>query len=143
MPLPAPFPLPAILGCGVVPFEAPKSDDGPIHPRAQLSNDCLIGSHTRIDERATLKHSIVGRQCTIGKGARILRSVIMDGVRIGDNAKVENCILGSHADIGERAQLRETDVGPHYVMAPNTESKNEKLVAEEEEHLDEPVSDSM
>ena len=143
MPLPAPFPLPAMLGCGVVPFEAPKSDDGPIHPRAQLSNDCLIGSHTRIDERATLKHSIVGRQCTIGKGARILRSVIMDGVRIGDNAKVENCILGSHADIGERAQLRETDVGPHYVMAPNTESKNEKLVAEEEEHLDEPVSDSM
>ena len=50
-------------------------------------------------------------------------------MRIGDNAKLENCIVGMHADIGERSQLRETDVGPRYVMAPSTESKNEKLVA--------------
>lgn len=130
MPLAAPFPLPATTGCGVVPFEPPKDDDARIHPRAQLSSDCLVGSYTRIDERATLKHAIVGRHCTIGKGVRILRSVLMDGVRVGDNAKIENCIIGLHADIGERAQLRETDVGPNYVMAPSAESKNEKLVAD-------------
>ena len=127
--LPAPFPLPVTTGCGTVPFEPPKDENGPIHPRAQLSNDCLIGSNTYIEERATLKHAILGRNCIIGKGARILRCVIMDGVRIGDNAKLENCIVGMHADIGERSQLRETDVGPRYVMAPSTESKNEKLVA--------------
>jgi len=126
--LAAPFPMPATLGCGTVPFEATKEDESPIHPRAQLSADCLVGTGTQIDERATIKHSILGRNCVIGKGARIMRSVLMDGVVVGDNAKLENCIVSSSAEIGERAQLKETDVGPRYLVPPNTESKNEKLV---------------
>ncbi|WFD19784.1 Translation initiation factor eIF-2B subunit gamma [Malassezia caprae] len=126
--LAAPFPLPATLGCGTVPFEAIKDDESPIHPRAQLSADCLVGTGTQIDERATIKHSILGRNCQIGKGVRIMRSVLMDGVVIGDNAKLENCIVSASAEIGERAQLKETDVAPKYVVPPSTESKNEKLV---------------
>ncbi|KOS12767.1 hypothetical protein Malapachy_1398 [Malassezia pachydermatis] len=129
--LPAPYPLPITAGCGTLPFEATKDEEGPIHARAQLSADCLLGAGTRIDERATVKQSIVGRNCTIGKGARILRSVLMDGVVVGDNAKLESCIVGLHANIGERSQLKETDVGPQFAVAPNTESKNEKLVAYE------------
>ncbi|WFD23415.1 Translation initiation factor eIF-2B subunit gamma [Malassezia equina] len=126
--LAAPFPLPATLGCGTVPFEAVKDDESPIHSRAQLSADCLVGTGTQIDERATIKHSILGRNCVIGKGVRIMRSVLMDGVVVGDNAKLDNCIVSAAAEIGERAQLKETDVGPKYVVSPNTESKNEKLV---------------
>ncbi|WFD27721.1 Translation initiation factor eIF-2B subunit gamma [Malassezia nana] len=126
--LAAPFPLPATLGCGNVPWEASRDEDSPIHPRAQLSADCLVGAGTQIDERATIKHSILGRNCVIGKGVRIMRSVLMEGVVVGDNAKLENCIVAAYGDIGERAQLKETDVGPKYAVAPNTESKNEKLV---------------
>lgn len=129
------FALPADAGCGAVPFEMPRDegDEGPIHPRAQLSADCLVGAGTQIEERATIKHSIIGRNCTIGKGARIMRSIIMDHVSIGDSAKLENCIVGIDAEIGDRAQLRESDVGPQHVVPRGTESKNEKLVAYTEE----------
>ena len=65
----------------------------------------------------------------MGKNVRIMRSILMDGVRVGDNAKLENCIVGTQAEIGDRAQLKETDVGPYYVVPRGAESKNEKLVA--------------
>lgn len=139
--LPAPFPTPAMAGCGVLPFEAPRDGDSMIHARAQLSADCLVGVGVRIDERATIKQSILGRHCVIGKGARILRSVLMDGVVVGDNAKLENCIVGCHANIGEKSQLKETDVGPQFVVVAGTESKNEKLVAYDDDDEIDPDSE--
>lgn len=127
------YPLPTATGNGTVPFEMPKdAEQGPIHPRAQLSADCIVGAGTRIDERATVKHSLLGRNCMIGKNVRIMRSIVMDGVHIGDNAKLENCIVGTSASIGDRCQLKETDVGPHYAVERGTESKNEKLVTYED-----------
>lgn len=140
----AQYPLPWSPGCGTITSGSTpgKDADGPIHPRAQLSGDCILGAGTRIDERATIKQSILGRNCTIGKNARIMRSILMDGVVVGDNAKLENCIVGAHASIGERSQLRETDVGPQYVMARGGESKNEKLVAYDEASQDEDESDA-
>lgn len=125
------YPLPVVAGSGAVPFEMPRDagDAAPIHARAQLSADCMVGAGTQIDERATIKHSILGRQCVVGKNVRIMRSILMDGVRVGDNAKLENCIVGTQAEIGDRAQLKETDVGPYYVVPRGAESKNEKLVA--------------
>lgn len=137
------YPLPVVAGSGSVPFEQPQAapENAPIHPKAQLSMDCIVGAGTRIDERTTIKHSILGRNCIIGKGARIMRSILMDGVHVGDNAKIENCIVGAQASIGDRSQLKETDVGPQYAVPRGAESKNEKLVAyedsEEEEEEDE------
>ena len=105
----------------------------PIHPRAMLSADCIVGAGTQIDERTTIKHSAIGRNCVIGKGARVMLCILMDEVHVGDNAKLENCIVGKHAQIGDRCQLRESDVGPYYVLNRGAESKNEKLVAYEDE----------
>lgn len=124
---PAHYAFPAVVGCGVTPI-VPGTEDGPIHPRAQISTDSLIGVGTTIDERATVKQSVLGRGCTISKGARIMRCIIMDSVTIGENTKLENCIVGTHAQIGERAQLKESDIGPYYVVERGAESKNEKLV---------------
>ena len=92
-----------------------------------------MGAGTQIDERTTIKHSAIGRNCVIGKGARVMLCILMDEVHVGDNAKLENCIVGKHAQIGDRCQLRESDVGPYYVLNRGAESKNEKLVAYEDE----------
>ncbi|PKI84302.1 Translation initiation factor eIF-2B subunit gamma [Malassezia vespertilionis] len=122
------FSLPSVSGTGSLPYEPNRDTDSSIHPRAQLSADCMVGAGAKIEERATIKHSILGRNCAVGKGARIMRSVLMDGVHVGDNAKLENCIVGHEATIGDRSLLRETDVGPQYAVARGAESKNEKLV---------------
>ncbi|WFD30651.1 Translation initiation factor eIF-2B subunit gamma [Malassezia sp. CBS 17886] len=135
-PILAQYPLPAVAGSGAAPHEAPPASSdatGLIHPRAQLSAECIVGVGTRIDERATIKQSILGRNCTIGKNVRIMRSVLMDGVAVGDGAKLENCIVGMQAAIGDRSQLKETDVGPQYTVGRGVESKNEKLVAYEDD----------
>lgn len=55
-----------------------------IDPKAQISTDSVIGQSTRVEERASVKKSIVGRHCVIGKMTKIAGCVILDHCVIGD-----------------------------------------------------------
>ena len=55
-----------------------------IHPKTQLAQDCLIGEGTKINERCSIKKSIVGSHCQIGKEVKISNCIIMDYVVIED-----------------------------------------------------------
>lgn len=55
-----------------------------VAPKTQVGNDSIIGEHTKIDERSSVKKSSVGAHCVIGKNVKIANSVIMDFVVIGD-----------------------------------------------------------
>lgn len=71
-----------------IPSPPPTASSGTttplIDPRAQISNDTLVGADTRIGERAALKRCVVGRECTIARGARLTGCVVMDGVTVGE-----------------------------------------------------------
>lgn len=85
----------------------------------------MIGRSTRVDERASIKKSVIGKHCVIGKMAKIVGCVILDHCVINDGsvlitseckqiltyaacmfrAKLDGCILGANTKIGEKAEL--------------------------------------
>jgi translation initiation factor eIF-2B subunit gamma len=55
-----------------------------IDAKSQISADSSIGQSTRVEERASIKKSIVGRHCVIGKMTKIVGCVILDHCIIED-----------------------------------------------------------
>jgi len=55
-----------------------------IDAKAQISSDSSIGQSTRVEERASIKKSVVGRHCVIGKMTKIVGCVILDHCIIED-----------------------------------------------------------
>jgi translation initiation factor eIF-2B subunit gamma len=92
-----------------------------IDAKAQISADSSIGQSTRVEERAIIKKSVVGRHCVIGKMTKIVGCVILDHCVIEDGydpldivpshnsrvyrAKLEGCILGGNTKVGAKAEL--------------------------------------
>ncbi|KAI9509748.1 UDP-3-O-glucosamine N-acyltransferase [Russula earlei] len=76
-----------------------------IDAKSQISSDSMIGSSTKIGERATIKCSVIGRHCVIGKMSRIAGCVLLDHCVIEDGAKLEGCILGRNTRVGPKAEL--------------------------------------
>ncbi|KAF8578004.1 nucleotide-diphospho-sugar transferase [Ramaria rubella] len=85
-----------------------------IDPKAQISADTIIGSSTRLGERAIIKTSVVGQHCIIGKHVRLTGSVIMDHVIIEDGAKIDKCILSRNTRVGSKAELTGCATQPGY-----------------------------
>ena len=55
-----------------------------IDGKAQISADSKIGHSTRVEERASIKKSVVGRHCVIGKMTKIVGCVILDHCIVED-----------------------------------------------------------
>lgn len=68
------------------------------HPSAWVADD------------ATVRRSVIDRDCVVGAGVELDRVVLMPGSIIEDNAVVRNCIIGPGAIIGLRARLGATCV---------------------------------
>ncbi|KAJ1564649.1 hypothetical protein HK096_006947, partial [Nowakowskiella sp. JEL0078] len=85
-----------------------------INPSTQKSLDVLVGDGTRINERCTLKKSVIGNHCTIGKNVKIVNSVIMDYVIISDGVQLEGCIVCNNAKLNGKIQLKDCEVGAGY-----------------------------
>jgi len=108
--------------------QAAQTQTGPpakvplIDAKAQISVDSSIGQSTRVEERAVIKKSVVGRHCVIGKMTKIVGCVILDHCVVEDGAKLEGCILGGSTKVGAKAELSkcvtqagfEVDAGGHY-----------------------------
>ena len=65
-----------------------------IDPKAQISADSSIGQSTRVEERASIKKSVIGRHCVIGKMTKIVGCVILDHCVIEDGYDSFEIILG-------------------------------------------------
>ena len=55
-----------------------------IDQKAHISGDSMIGLSTRVDERASIKRSVVGKHCVIGKMTKIVGCVLLDHCVIED-----------------------------------------------------------
>ena len=65
-----------------------------IDPKAQISADSSIGQSTRVEERASIKKSVIGRHCVIGKMTKIVGCVILDHCVIEDGYGSFEIIFG-------------------------------------------------
>jgi translation initiation factor eIF-2B subunit gamma len=55
-----------------------------IDQKAQISSDSILGDFTQVDERTTIKKSVIGNHCIIGKMAKIVGCVLFDHCVIED-----------------------------------------------------------
>lgn len=52
--------------------------------RTQIGLDSLVGDGTKVDERSSIKRSILGSGCVLGKGCKVVNSILMDNVILDD-----------------------------------------------------------
>ncbi|KAH9937728.1 UDP-3-O-glucosamine N-acyltransferase [Amylocystis lapponica] len=95
--------------------------------KAQVSSDSMIGRSTRVEERASIKRSVVGKHCVIGKMAKIVGCVILDHCVIADGAKLEGSILGKNTKVGPKAELIRCVTQSGYEVGAGETYRNEKL----------------
>ncbi|CAG8481368.1 7800_t:CDS:10 [Ambispora leptoticha] len=98
-----------------------------IPQKAQVGNDSMIGEHTKIDERTSIKRSTVGAHCVIGKNVKINNSILMDHVIVQDFVKLDGCVVCNNAKIEEKVQLKDCEVGGGFVVESGLQAKNEQL----------------
>ena len=55
-----------------------------IDSKSRISSDSMIGSSTKIGERATITRSIIGRHCVVGKMSRVVGCVLLDHCVVGE-----------------------------------------------------------
>ncbi|QRV79833.1 translation initiation factor eIF-2B gamma subunit [Ceratobasidium sp. AG-Ba] len=89
--------------------------------------DSIVPASVTIDERASIKRSVIGEHCQIGKNVKITGCVVMDHVQIGEGAKLDNCIVSRLCEVGERAILKECELETSFKVPADANLKGEKL----------------
>ncbi|KAH9986519.1 nucleotide-diphospho-sugar transferase [Russula compacta] len=98
-----------------------------VDSKSKISSDSMIGSSTKVGERATIARSVIGRHCVIGKMSRVVGCVLLDHCVIGDGAKLEGCILGRNTKVGAKAELLRSLTQAGYDVDAGATIRNEKL----------------
>ncbi|KAH9896353.1 nucleotide-diphospho-sugar transferase [Xylariomycetidae sp. FL2044] len=91
--------------------------------------DCLIADNVMVQEKTSIKESVVGANCQIKEGAKLFQCLLMDGVVVGKGCKLTKCILGKRSDIGEGSILTNCEVQENLLVEPRTEDKDNKLMS--------------
>ncbi len=82
-----------------------------VKPRTTITRqDCLIADNVMVDEKTSIKESVVGVNCQIKEGAKLFQCLLMDGVVVGKGCKLTRCILGKRSEIGDGSILTDCEV---------------------------------
>lgn len=103
-----------------------------IKPRTTITRpDSLVAENVTVEEKTSIKESVIGAGCQIQEGAKIQSCVLMDGVVVGKGCKLTRCILGKRCQIGEGSTLTDCEVQENLLVEPKTEDKDNKLMSSE------------
>lgn len=111
-----------------IPAELRQPASTTIGERTTVGSDSALGSDSAIDEKTTIKRSLLGSNIKIGKMCRITNCIIMDSVEIRDQVKLENCVICVGSVVAEKASLRDCTVGGKVTVPEKTEKKGEEIV---------------
>ncbi|RYP47856.1 hypothetical protein DL768_006173 [Monosporascus sp. mg162] len=127
--------LPSIEEAGpgpVSPFAHTKKvayPDG-VKPRTTITRqDCLVADNVVVEEKTSIKESVVGANCLIKEGAKLFQCLLMDGVVVGKGCKLTRCILGKRSEVGEGSTLTNCEVQENLLVEPRTDDKDNKLMS--------------
>ncbi|KAI0008968.1 hypothetical protein F4779DRAFT_584615 [Xylariaceae sp. FL0662B] len=101
-----------------------------VKPRTTITRqDCLIADNVMVEEKTSIKESVVGANCQIKEGAKLFQCLLMDGVVVGKGCKLTRCILGKRSEVGEGSTLTDCEVQENLLVEPKTEDKDSKLMS--------------
>ncbi|KAF7792278.1 hypothetical protein EIP86_003314 [Pleurotus ostreatoroseus] len=87
----------------------------------------MVGHTTKVEERTSIKKSVIGKHCVIGKMVKIVGCVILDHCVISDGVKLDGCILGANTKVGTKAELSRVVTQAGYEVDAGETYRNEKL----------------
>lgn len=99
-----------------------------IGEKSTVGSDSFLGTDSVIDEKTTIKRTIVGNNVRVGKMCKITSSIIMDGVEIGDGCKVEGSVICQNAKLEKQVTIKEVNVGGTYVIGEKEEHTSLVLI---------------
>ncbi len=96
---------------------------GAIEPqKAKFSGTVLIGDNSRILGRASLKNTVIGRNCVIEDDVELNDCVLWDNVFVKAGAKLDGAVIGSSVKIGKGATLKPgTVIGDHSTIGKHAQ----------------------
>ncbi|OTB00812.1 hypothetical protein M426DRAFT_323925 [Hypoxylon sp. CI-4A] len=101
-----------------------------VKPRTTITRqDSLIADNVMVEEKTSIKETVVGANCQIKEGAKLFQCVLMDGVVVGKGCKLTRCILGKRSEVGEGSTLTDCEVQENLLVEPRTEDKDSKLMS--------------
>lgn len=93
----------------------------------KLNNDCIIGEHTTIADKVSVKKSVIGSNCQLKEKIKIINSVIMDHVIIEEGSCIQGSIICSNTHIGKDCDFKDSVIGRGQQVADNCKLKNQVL----------------
>ncbi|KAE9576896.1 hypothetical protein CGMCC3_g7293 [Colletotrichum fructicola] len=108
--------------------------------------DCLIAENVTVEEKVSIKESVIGAGCQLNEGAKLLQCLLMEGAQVGKNCKLTRCILGKRCVIGDGTTLTDVEVQENLIVEAKTEDKDNKLMSSDgldatEEEMQEVLDD--
>ncbi|KAI1656258.1 nucleotide-diphospho-sugar transferase [Daldinia decipiens] len=101
-----------------------------VKPQTTITRqDCLIAENVMVEEKTSIKESVIGANCQIKEGAKLFQCLLMDGVVVGKGCKLTRCILGKRSEVGEGSTLTDCEVQENLLVEPRTEDKDSKLMS--------------
>lgn len=92
-----------------------------VKPRTSITkSDSLLADNVTVQEKSSIKESVIGTNCQIGEGAKLFQCLLMDGVVVGKNCKLTKCILGKRSELGEGCVLTDCEVQENLLVEPKS-----------------------
>jgi len=114
--------------------ECPLRDDSSrvhssceVKERSQMDGDTLIGAHTVVDEKCSIKRSVIGRNCKISSMSKIFNCVLMDNVRVMGKCNLQGCVICSDVTVEEGCDLKDCLIGANREIPSGSKLSRELL----------------
>ncbi|ODV89896.1 hypothetical protein CANCADRAFT_97525 [Tortispora caseinolytica NRRL Y-17796] len=92
-----------------------------------VSADSIADPSVIIEEKTTLKRSMIASNVSIGKRCRLIGCIVLQGATIEDGCHLESCVVGPMVTIGQKSRLTSCTIEGGFNIAPGTEAKNEVM----------------
>lgn len=104
----------------------------PIHPTSdikstQMDDSCVVGEHSCIAEKTSIKSCNIGAHCHIEPKVRLTNCILMNGVKIREGCVLSNCVLCDEVEVCKNSELKDCLVGSHHTVAAEAKHANEVL----------------
>lgn len=109
------------------PFAHPKKVAYPegVKPRTTITKqDSLIAENVTVEEKTSIKETVIGAGCQINEGAKLSQCLLMEGVVVGKGCKLTRCILGKRCIVGAGSVLTDCEVQENLIVEPRSKSSS-------------------
>ncbi|XP_073447604.1 translation initiation factor eIF2B subunit gamma [Aquarana catesbeiana] len=113
-------------------------EDPRLHPSATITDklmvgsDSMVGAQTQVGEKTSIKHSLLGSNCTIRDRVKITNCIIMSGVTVSDNCTLQGSVICNNAVIEGGADIKDCLLGSGLHIPSKAKRVNEIIVGNEQ-----------